>query len=280
MKILHITTGLENGGAEAILYRLVSRDKGDNTHEVVSLMDAGFYGTRILQSGTKVHTLQMPRGRLTLTGLIKLHRLISSVNPDVIQTWMYHADLIGGAMALLSGKRAVVWGIHNSNLDIAKTLRSTRFVAHLCAWTSHFIPTKIICCSEQAAQAHIALGYRADKMIVVHNGIEVDEFMPDGEARDRLRAEWCIGENEVLLGMVARWDLQKDHKNLFAAAGKLISRTHLAWRCVLVGPEMVETNHEAVALLREHGMRDYFRLAGPSSDIPAVMNAFDLHVLP
>ena len=279
MKILHITTGLENGGAEAILYRLVTGKRGGHTHEVVSLMGEGYYRERLVNAGVSVHLLQMPRGQLTFSALFKLYRLIRSFNPDVIQTWMYHADLVGGLVARFSGKRTVVWGVHHSNLDPGKTPRSTRLVARICALISRFVPTKIICCSEQAARVHIALGYNPSKMIVVHNGTDVLEFAPNSEGRARMRAEWQIGDNEVVLGMVARWDSQKDHANLVAASAYIKSRMLRPWRCMLIGPGMVDTNQEVVALLEKYEVRDYFHLLGARDDVSSVMNALDLHVL-
>jgi len=279
MKVLHITTGLDNGGAEAVLYRLISKNEKGHSHEIVSLMDEGYYGKRLVKAGARVHSLRMQRGRLTFSAIVKLYKLIRSIDPDVIQTWMYHADLIGGVISCLAGKRVVVWGIHHSNLDPGKTLRSTRLVARVCALISHFIPTKIICCSEQAARVHIELGYNASKMVVVHNGTDVLEFKPNGTERAKIRTEWHVSDDEVLVGMVARWDPLKNHETLVAALAYIKSRILLPWRCVLIGPGMMEANQELVALLEKYGLRDNFDLVGLRDDIPSVMNALDLHVL-
>ncbi len=279
MKVLHIATGLENGGAEAVLYRLISGSKTRAGDSVVSLSGVGFYGKRLMDRGVRVHALQMPRGRLSVAAPIEILRVIKSVQPDVIQTWMYHADLVGGVMARLAREGVVVWGIHNSDLSPAKTKRTTRMVARMCGKIAGVVPSKIICCSEQAAQAHAQLGYPVRKLVVVHNGIDVDEFRPLSQSRARIRQEWRIGSDEVLLGMVARWDSHKDHETFVRAAVHLKSRARRPWCCVLVGPGMVVTNRELVGLLDKHGMRSHFRLVGERADIPAVMNALDLHVL-
>lgn len=246
---------------------------------MVSLTGVGFYGERLRDAGVRVHALQMPRGRPRVTALIELLRVIKSAQPDVIQTWMYHADLVGGVMARLARVGVVVWGIHNSDLSPAKTKRTTRMVARMCGKIAGVVPSRIICCSEQAAQAHAQLGYPTRKLVVVHNGIDVQEFRPLPESRVRIRQEWHIRSDEVLFGMVARWDSQKDHETLVKAAVHLKSRARRPWRCVLVGPGMEEANRELVGLLERHGMRSCFRLVGERADIPAVMNALDLHVL-
>ena len=94
MRVLHIITGLNDGGAEGVLYRLITHDQ-ENEHGVVSLTGAGKYGPLLRAAGVPVWTLEMPRGRLTMRGLLTLWRLLRTQRPDVVQTWMYHADLVG-----------------------------------------------------------------------------------------------------------------------------------------------------------------------------------------
>lgn len=276
--ILHIITGLNNGGAEAVLYRLTTADQ-ENTHQVISMMDSGIYGKRLEAAGICVHTLDMLRGHVTCKGLFKLYRLIRVTNPDVIQTWMYHADLIGGVVARLAGKHAVVWGIRHSNLAPGINSRSTCFVAQLCAWLSPWVPRKIISCSVEAARIHTELGYQHNKLIVVANGYDLARLTPDANARRRVRAELEVEPDTVLLGMVARWDPQKDHANLIAALAQFGQQQNHDWLCVLVGPDMTDANPALVSLLVQYGVRARVKLLGPRHDVPAIMNALDVHVL-
>jgi glycosyltransferase involved in cell wall biosynthesis len=278
MHILHIITGLNNGGAEAVLYRLTTADK-ENTHQVISLMDFGLYGERLTKADVPVHTLNMPRGRVTIKGALNLYRLIRSINPDVVQTWMYHADLVGGVVARMAGKRAVVWNIRASYLVGGKTSRATLLVRWACARISSVIPRRIVFNSNSGVHAHEALGYDSKKIAVIPNGYDTNQIQPDEKAGMLLRKSWGIEPNQVLLGMVGRWDPQKDHANLIAALSQLDSRKLPDWRCVLVGSDMTNANAAFVALLDQFNLHDRFLLLGPRSDISAVMNAFDLHVL-
>jgi glycosyltransferase involved in cell wall biosynthesis len=192
---------------------------------------------------------------------------------------MYHADLLGGVLARLAGVRVVVWGIHHSNLDAGKNLRRTIVIARVCAWLSHVVPRHIIACSERAAQVHSSLGYCARKMRVVHNCADVHQFAPDSLARTKIRAAMKIGPAETLLGMVARWDPHKDHANLIAAMERVKAVAAVPWRLVLIGAGMTPENRELTALIVAHGVEECVVLAGPRNDVPAVMNALDLHVL-
>ncbi|WP_280541579.1 glycosyltransferase [Chromohalobacter sp. 11-W] len=277
LNVLHIITGLTDGGAENSLYQLCHNDR-HNMHRVVSLMDAGQYGPRLEAAGIEVVYLHMPPGRVTLGGLWRLWRTIRTFRPDVVQTWMYHADLVGGVMARLAGVKAICWGVRNSNLMPGVTKRSTIWVAKACGVLSSVVPSSIVSCSQNAVEVHRKLRYAGMKFVVVPNGCNLSLLMPDPEARAHVRAEWGLDDAMPLIGMVARFDPQKDHANLIAALAQLKG---LGWNfhCALIGAEMDANNLELTELLEDHGVRDRVLLVGRRSDIPAVMNALDIHVL-
>ncbi|WP_310482041.1 glycosyltransferase [Chamaesiphon sp. VAR_48_metabat_403] len=278
MRVLHIITDFDDGGAQAVLCRFVTADRKDE-HQVISLMNIGAYGERILEMGIKVYALDMPKSQLTIDGLIKLYKLIRTIDPDIIQTWMYHSDFVGSIVARLAGKKTVVWGIHNTNLDPAKTSKSTRAIVRACGLLSKNLPRKIVSCSQEGVRVHAKLGYQSQKMVVIPNGYDISEFAPQPDSRSKLRALWQIPENTTLFGMVARWNPQKDHANLIAALAELKERVQSPWHCVTIGSNMSEDNQVLLDLLDRAGVRDRVTLLGIRTDIPAVMSALDFHVL-
>jgi glycosyltransferase involved in cell wall biosynthesis len=278
MQVLHIITDFNDGGAQAVLYRFIMADK-QNTHQVISLMNIGWYGERVAKLGIPVHALDMPKSRLTRHGVTKLYRLIREINPDTIQTWMYHSDLLGSALARLAGHKAIVWGIHNSDLDPAQTAFTTRAIVRMCASISGLIPRKIISCSEEGVRVHSALGYQLQKMVTIPNGYDVSEFAPNLADRQNLRQQWQIPDGTTLFGMVARWNPQKDHANLIAALADLQTQTQSPWHCVLIGSNVSTDNQTLVELIDRYQVRDRVTLLGIRTDIPAAMNALDIHVL-
>jgi len=279
MKVLHIITSLGNGGAEAVLLRLIEADQHENNqHHVISLMDRGIYADRLERCGVSVHTLNSRRGRIAASGLIKLFKLFSQIRPDVVQTWMYHSDLIGGVVARLSGVRAIAWGIRHANLDPAHNSAATLRVVRLCARLSGWVPRKIVSCSTQATRLHQAAGYWADKFVQIPNGYNMTRFTPDESGRNAVRAELGLTEDSFVLGMVARFDVQKNHRNLMEALGQL-KRRSLQFTCLLVGVDMDEANGVLRGWVEEAGIEGNVKLLGPRGDISAVMNALDVHVL-
>jgi glycosyltransferase involved in cell wall biosynthesis len=278
MRVLHIITDFDDGGAQAVLCRFVTADR-KNEHQVISLMNIGAYGERLLDVGIKVHALDMPKSQLTIDGVIKLYKLIRTIDPDIIQTWMYHSDFLGSIIARLAGKKTIVWGIHNTNLDPAKTSTSTRAIVRACGLLSNNLPRKIVSCSQEGVRVHAALGYQSQKMVVIPNGYDISEFSPQPNSRSELRTQWQIPADTTLFGMVARWNPQKDHANLIAALAELKQRVQSPWHCVTIGSNMSEDNQVLLDLLDRAGVRDRVTLLGIRTDIPAVMSALDFHVL-
>lgn len=294
LRVTHVITGLGQGGAEAVLFRLATYADQSVEHTLISLTDEGVYGERLRAAGVTVHTLGMARGRVSIKGLLHLRRLLDQQKPDAVQTWMYHADLIGGIAARLAGVRAIAWGIRNSGAHLQRSSRSARLVLKLCALLSGRVPAAIVCAARDAAVRHKQYGYRADRLVVIANGYDLSRFQPDAQARQRLRAQWQVADDALVIGSVARWDPLKDHANLLGALAVLRRESEQAvadtveaapafspkaLRCALVGRGMSPDNADLTALIERLGLREQVMLLGPSDDVPAVMNALDIHVL-
>ncbi|MBU1613022.1 glycosyltransferase, partial [Patescibacteria group bacterium] len=204
----------------------------------------------------------------------RLIRIIKQARPDVIQTWMYHANLIGGLAGKLAGV-PVVWGIHHTSLDRTKDKALTIWIAKALAFLSGFLVDKIVYCSHASQDIHEELGYEVAKGVVVQNGFDLSEFRSDPEARKKIRQELGVADDEILIGSVGRFHPQKDHENIIKAA-KLISQTNPNVKFVLCGADLDKGNQQLNQWLDEQGVRDRFLLFGPRSDVPDLMNALDI----
>ena len=278
-RVLHIITDLGQGGAEAVLYRLIGATSDGFEHAVVSLHLEGVYGQPLRDRGVPVTALGMRRGRVTIEGLRRLLRIIREYRPHVVQTRLDHANLVGGLMARFAGAPPVVWAVHSTDLGPLRSSWKTRIIRRTCAQLSRVLPSAIVSDAHSGAALHEKIGFCASKLIVVPNGVDPLPFRPDSEARERIRRIWGVTPDEVLLGCVARWDPLKDHENLLRAVKLLTDRGH-AFRCALIGRGMIEENGDLQRVIQRWGVADRLILAGASGDVPAIMNALDLHVLP
>ncbi len=272
-----IITNLATGGAENMLLKLLQQlDRNRFTPTVISLMGVGEIGPRIGALGIPVHTLGMQRG--VLPGPVVMWRLVQLLRkskPDVVHTWMYHADLLGGVAARLLGCKRVVWGIRHSNLSPSENKRSTLWVVKLCAALSKVVPTFILSCSHRASEVHAAVGYAANKLHVIPNGFDLHQFVPDAAARISVRSELGLSSDAPLVGLVARYDSQKNHVGFVEAAALLHARMPQV-QFVLAGQDVDGSNTVLVDAIAQKGLQQHVHLLGRRSDIPRLMASFDV----
>ncbi|MFP5415180.1 MAG: glycosyltransferase [Gammaproteobacteria bacterium] len=259
-----------------MLFKVLERlDRQRFAPHVISLTTRGELASRIAALGIPVDAVDLKPSLSGLSGFFRLVRLLKRLNPDVVHTWMYHADLLGGLAARLAGAKAVAWGIRNSNLDRDKTKFSTRAVVGLCASASKWLPSRILSCSERARQVHVERGYAAEKMVVVPNGFDLSRFRPDLDARSSVRAELGITDQTPLVGLIGRFDPQKNHAGFFEAAG-LLHRRMGQVHFVLAGRGVDANNATLMQIIARSGVLANTRLLGLRSDTPALMAALDV----
>lgn len=277
MRILHIITTLDCGGAEAMLVKLVqAMAAGDGTRStVVSLMGPGIYGAVLSQSGVPVHCLGMRRGVPTPGAVLRLVRILRREKPDVVQTWMYHADLIGTLAARLGGVGPVCWNIRCSDMDLSQYSRLTRWLVALLARLST-LPAAILVNSQAGLRAHQALGYQPRAWCVIPNGFDAERFRPDRLVRQQVRQELGLSEEALVIGMVARFDPMKDHATFLAAAAILAQR-HPGLRFILVGKDVTPDNPAFADTDTAGGaLAGRLRLLGQRGDVHRLLPALDV----
>lgn len=276
--LVHIITGLNTGGAEVMLYKLLSRlDRSRYKFLVISLTDRGVMADRIEALGIPVVACNMRPGRFTFIGFARLLGFIRRVRPQLVQTWLYHADLIGGVAARILDVRLVVWNIRHSNLDREKNKAHTLFVVRVNARLSAFVPRRIVCNSSSSAVIHQALGFYGNKFEIIPNGFDAELFHPDEEAKLSVREELGVPSDALLIGLVARFDLQKNHQGFVEAAARIGSINKRAI-FVLVGSGIDWSNVALAAWIDGHSLRERFRLLGRRDDMQRLTAAFDVGV--
>ena len=281
MKVIHVITGLNQGGAEAMLEKLVLAGRRINPeieHQVINLGSAGVVGCRLSRAGVAVESVGLGLSPRALPGLIRLaRRLRPEAATTVIQTWLWHADLIGGLCARAAGNPRVVWNLRNSMPAHPATKPASRAVARICARLSGRIPAAIVCNSTAALRAHLAIGYCAAKCIVIPNGFDLRSFAHSASSRSEVRARWGIAPQETLLGMVARVDPLKDYSAFIHAAAHVAPRSPQV-RFALVG-EGVTRDAAIRALLAETRQAARFVLEERTDEVPKIMSALDIFCL-
>lgn len=278
MQVLHIITGLQRGGAETLLCNLCKFET-ENTHTIISLSDLkGSESDLNDQPNISVYSLGFTNGKIRLSGLFKLYKLVKQIKPDVVQTWMIHADFIGGLVARLSGIKNIFWGVHHTILLSGKVKSSTIFLVKFNALLSHLIPKKIIYCAEKSRIIQESFGFKKSKGIVIQNGYDIKSFSQNNSLRQKFRSELNISDQTFVIGHVGSNDPLKDQNTLLEALA-LLNQKGLHFNAVLVGKNLDNNNYELVSKIMEKGLSDHVHLLGIRNDIPAVMNGIDLFML-
>ncbi|AFZ37643.1 glycosyl transferase group 1 [Stanieria cyanosphaera PCC 7437] len=280
MKILFVITGLGTGGAEMMLYKILSRINRDKFDPIVlSLMDRGTFGDRIEALNIPVYTLNIGRGQLPNPQIIwKLVKHIHQHQPDLIQGWMYHANLAAQAASFLSLKKTpVLWSIHHSIPDLKLEKPSLQAIIKLSALTSKFIK-KAVFSSQTSQLQHQKLGYPPGKTYLIHDSFNTDLFQPSSEAKISVCQELNISTESLLIGLIARFHPMKDQDN-FLQAASLITNNYPETHFILVGPEVTPENYFLSQKIKELNLGNCVHLLGERHDTPRLTAALDIATL-
>ena len=279
IRVLHIIAGLGLGGAEMSLLKLLSAmDKDRFVSSVVSLTSDPPLGELIRRMGVLVSALTLTSGLPDPRLILKLVVQIRRQNPDIIQTWMYHSDFLGGLAAQLAGSPPVIWNIRHTYKDHELFKPGTRWIIRLNARLSHSFPACIICNSEASRESHIALGFDPEKMIVIPNGFDTDIFHRDLGSRREIRRELAIDNNSPIIGLCARFHPDKDHDNFFKAA-RILCEQVPAVEFLLWGKGMDGDNPAIIHWLKGTGFDNRFHLLGERFDSTRLFSSLDIFTL-
>jgi glycosyltransferase involved in cell wall biosynthesis len=278
IKVFHIIVGLDVGGAESMLKRLIESDSVLISRSVVvSLTSPGVIGDALRAQGVRVYAMGMSSALDFPITLWRLLKLVRQFKPDIVQTWMYHADLLGGLAARLAGSRYVIWGIRTTDVRAGGTF-ATVVVRWICARLSYLLPSAIVCAANASLHSHVTVGYDARKMIVVPNGYDFSWLSVFGAERKILREQCGINSNDVVLGSLGRFHPVKDQRTFVQAAG-LLAVHHPQLRFLMVGRGLDWDNTQLVDWIIDTGCKDRFVLLGERKDVPQCLAAMDIFCL-
>jgi glycosyltransferase involved in cell wall biosynthesis len=278
MKVMHVIAGLNRGGAEVMLARLLPQLRASAVDGlVISLTTIGPVGKQIEQMGIPVRALGMRRKLPDPRGVWRLVEIIRHERPCVIHTWMDQANLIGSAATLFTGRQPVVWGIHHTTLD-PEASRKRRWTAKINARSARYLPNSVIYCADAARSLHEVMGYPIDRGVVIPNGFDLHAHRPDSEARKTVRDELRIPDDARLVGIIGRFDPHKDFRTFLSAGAKLSSRLPGVY-FAMCGDGLSTDNAELVGWVDEFDLRSNCLLLGPRNDIARIQASLDLGTL-
>ncbi len=276
MRVMHLVTGLQSHGAERMMARLITATApADARFRVLCLTGEGPVGDELRAAGVEVAALDLDKVLGVVRGPVRVVSELRRWRPDVLQTWLYDADLVGAVSSRIA-KVPVVWNLRQTVPDLEHSKPRTKWVVRAGARLSSKLPARIVCCAPEVRASHADFGYDNSRMVVIPNGTDTDRFRPD-PARRATRSTLGLTDDTILVGHVARFAPQKDHASFVGAAAKVADQ-HPEVRFALVGTGAEPSNAQLVGMLASAGISDQTLLLGPREDIASLTATFDVAV--
>lgn len=275
MNLVHLIIGLEPSGAELFLLRLCKEQlKRYDKVTVISLTSQGSLGETFKSVGVEVVALGMKTGLDMFRTCWMLRRELLRIQPDLVQSWMYHADMLAALVKLTLPRLPLIWSIRCTEVPAGN--KFTYLIMKCCAVLSHFVPDRIVCVAAAAKVKHGSYGYATRKLAVISNGYNFETLQFSQEERDDIRARLGLS-SELILGAVGRYHADKGQDMLIEA---LAQQKTSAWKLILVGRHCDADNQELNLQIAQAGLKDRIILVGEQSNISGWLSTFDVFVMP
>jgi glycosyltransferase involved in cell wall biosynthesis len=275
---LHIISGLDTGGAEMMLLKLIGAMDKTRYHScVVSLREKGLIGEIIKNKGIIVYSLHI-QGLLSSTkALWKLIYILYKEKPDIIQGWMYHGNITAYIASLFyKYNHRVIWNIRHSLHAGGREKRLTLFVIYFCAKLSGKV-SSILYNSHESSKQHAKIGYNTSHSKFIGNGFDCEKFKPNESARKKFRDSLGINSTDILIGHAARYHPMKDHLSFLCAASMLTNKKNVYY--ILVGRDIDADNKYLVSLIKKKGLDGKVFLMGEFRNMAIFYASLDIFCL-
>ncbi|RJP28763.1 MAG: glycosyltransferase [Candidatus Omnitrophota bacterium] len=278
--ILIIVDNLAAGGAQRqIIEYLKLADKNIFYFKVVNLdSDVTILENDIKQIGLEVINIRH-KGFFNLSTLFKLYKIIKYEKPAIVHTFLFTSDLYGRIAAKLAGIPVIISSVRNIDKWQKWHHRlADRILANV---------TDKITINAECIRPYLVNTKKLpkEKIVTIYNGIDLNRFDNLREPKS-IKAELCISDKALMVGMVSRFSEQKDYDTLLKVAQE-ISKEREDVYFVCVGDGKLKPILDSRFSIRPKGVlseaegRDTrnIKFTGLRSDIPDLINAMDICVL-
>lgn len=276
IRVLHIIPSLGRGGAERQLVNLItSQDRSAVQHSVITLSNRLDFEPMLQAIGVKVMSLNLPRFRDIPIAAARIYGMLKTLQPDVMHTWLTHADLCGRIAAIIAGNIPVISSIQapfyekSIFLDNAQQKQwKIEIIRYLDKITGYFSKALYVGCSASIAAAiQQALKLSNQQVCVIYNSVQIQP-LKQTTLHDQLPAK---------LISIGRLVPQKGHRYLIAALPKVLQQyPQLRVEILGDGPNEQELRRQTCEL----GLQAHVHFLGLQANILPYLYASDLFISP
>lgn len=238
-------------------------------HKVITLKQLGSLTPNFVSAGITVESVHC-KNLFDLFGIFRLHKLVREESPDIIITYLFHADMLGRLFLRMA---------HTPVIPFLRTTYNHQkyFIARILEWLTKPLVKQYLANSEAVKDFYTQhIGVNPKKITVIPNGINVayfDSLIPNLELKTSLMIP---AENSVII-CVANLHINKGHSYLLEAFEKLYQEDPNI-QLLLVGDGVEYSNLKKQ--IQKYTSRNNILFLGRRSDVPELLMISDLFVLP
>lgn len=265
MKIVHIITSMNKGGAETTLYKLLKYSKDTNSedmHYIISFSELNYFENKIKNLNYEFIKINFKNKIFFFIYFLKLINILKIINPDVVQCWMYHSSLLGGIASKYLGVKKIIWNIRHSNYIFNKTKFLTILVVKVCAFLSKIIPNEIVYCSLKSYDFHKSIGYKSEFKKIIYNGYDSNYYK---KITKKNNEKYQI----IKFGYIGRYSPQKNINMYLEAISLLVHKysSNLNLKLIMYGRDINEKNVELVKKIKQYKLTSFVELNDYIDDV-------------
>ncbi len=268
-QVTHVIDSLAIGGAQKLLVTFAREaSRASLRCEVICLSQPCASPLEAELAAAGATLVFFPARRLLDPArLVRLARHLRRSRPDVVQTHLTYANILGGLAGWLVGL-PVAGTLHSAGGD----RRYSRLREGLESRVLRWLDARVIAVGEQTAQSHRRrLGGQA--LSVLYNAVELPPPLPPDE-RQALRSQLSAGPEDIVLISAGRFSTVKAYDDLLRAFAN-VHASRPGSLLLLVGDGVMRPDWERLAL--ELGVAGSVRFLGRRDDVPALLRASDLY---
>lgn len=270
MRILHVVGRMDRAGLETFImniYRNINREKIQFDF-IVHTEDKAAYDDEIEELGGKIYHVV----RYNPPNLKYFEQVNSIMSANTYEIVHSHIDCMSSLpLAIAKYNKIPIRIAHSHSSSESFDIKyPIKFLSKL------LIPvfaTNLFACGVRAGKWM----FGRKKFSVIKNGIDTVKFKFDNDVRNNVREKLGIEQGQVVIGHVGRFEVVKNHEFIL----KIFSSYHLINKnsvLILVGKGELEDKIKSLA--SDLGIKNCIKFLGVRDDIPQLMNAMDLFLMP
>lgn len=268
-KILHLISGLEIGGTEMQLLRILPELQKYHENSVCCVRGRGPIGKQLEENGVSVHYLEF-RSATDFAVIYRFYQVIREFQPDILVTYLIHADLYGRVLGRLFGIKKIVSSKRGLLLQWEWLSFFDRLTKHL---VTHYLVQTEKAKKEWMKKLHL---FDEKRFTIIPNGIDTDQFQIDIDNRGK-KSSLGLSDSSFVITSIGRLRRKKGHEYLLRAFENIFDEEKNLILLLVGDGEREDALKKQVT---NYKSKSAIKFLGNRTDIPEILAITDIFALP